>query len=110
MIRDFLVTNRQEVEGMLDTEYNEAEVMELFKAEGREEGREEGLEEGLLRTLVRQVTRKMRKEKTVDEIVDDLEEEKETIELIYKTAKLFAPDYDEDKIVEAMLEKDETQE
>jgi len=26
---------------MLDTEYNEAEVMELFKEEAREEGREE---------------------------------------------------------------------
>ncbi len=29
---------------MLDTEYNEAEAMELFKEEGRIEGREEGRE------------------------------------------------------------------
>ena len=28
---------------MLDTEYNEAEVMELFKEDGRKEGREEGI-------------------------------------------------------------------
>ena len=28
------------------TEYNEAEVMEMFKEEGREEGREKGREEG----------------------------------------------------------------
>ena len=107
MIREFLVTNRQEVEGMLDTEYNEAEVMELFKEEGREEGREEGLEEGSLRTLVKQVTRKMKKEKTIEEIVEDLEEDMETIERIHKAAKLFAPEYDEDKIVEAILGKDE---
>ncbi len=102
VIREFLVTNRQEVEGMLDTEYNEAEVMELFKEEGREEGREEGS----LRTLVKQVTRKMKKEKTIEEIVEDLEENRETIERIYKTAKLFAPEYDEEKIVEALLETD----
>ena len=31
---------------MLLTEYNEAEVMELFKEDGRREGREEGREEG----------------------------------------------------------------
>ena len=103
MIREFLVTNRQEVEGMLDTEYNEAEVMELFK----EEGREEGLEEGSLRTLIRLVTRKMKKEKTIEEIVEDLEEDREDIERIYKTAKLFEPDYDEDKIVEAIFGKEE---
>ena len=31
---------------MLETEYNEAEVKELFKEEGRIEGHEEGLKEG----------------------------------------------------------------
>ena len=36
---------------MLDTEYNEAEVMELFKKEAREEGREEGRDDTLY-TLV----------------------------------------------------------
>ena len=47
VIRDFLITNRQEVEGMLDTEYKEAEVMELFKEDGRKEGITEGREEGI---------------------------------------------------------------
>ncbi len=37
VIKTFLENNREEVTGMLDTEYNEAEVMELFKQEGREE-------------------------------------------------------------------------
>ena len=35
--------HKQEVQGILDTEYNEAEVMELFKEDGRKEGREEGI-------------------------------------------------------------------
>jgi len=51
IIKEFLVKNRSEVKGMLDTEYNEAEVMELFKEEAREEGREEGREEERVNTL-----------------------------------------------------------
>ena len=50
-IKGFLEIHQQEVEGMLDTEYNEAEVMELFKKEAREEGREEGRDDTLY-TLV----------------------------------------------------------
>ena len=42
VIKPFLVAHKAEVKGMLLEEYNETEVMELFKEEGREEGREEG--------------------------------------------------------------------
>lgn len=45
-IKDFLVYHMEEIKGMLDTEYNEAEVNEAFKAEGRAEGLAEGREEG----------------------------------------------------------------
>ncbi len=40
-IKGFVSKHKAEVEGMLDTEYNEAEVKELFKEEGRAEGRAE---------------------------------------------------------------------
>ena len=54
IIRSFLISHKAEVMGMLDTEYNEEEVMELFKrdsflegkAEGLALGRTEGLAEG----------------------------------------------------------------
>lgn len=46
IIKPFLLAHRSEVKGMLLTEYNEAETMELFKEEGREEGRKEGRKEG----------------------------------------------------------------
>jgi hypothetical protein len=32
-----------------------------------------------------------------------VEEDRKTIEIIHKTSKLFAPDYDEDRIVKAIL-------
>ena len=47
LIKPFLVVHRAEVKGMLLTEYNEAEQMELFKEDGRREGRAEGRAEGL---------------------------------------------------------------
>ena len=46
VIKSFLELHRTEVKGMLLTEYNEAEAMELFREEGRAEGRAEGLAEG----------------------------------------------------------------
>ena len=50
VIKPFLEAHRAEVKGMLLTEYNEAEQMELFKEDGRKEGRAEG--EGLLAKLM----------------------------------------------------------
>ena len=47
LIKDFLKQNKAEVEGMLLTEYNEAETMNLFREEGRSEGRKEGKKEGI---------------------------------------------------------------
>ena len=41
-IKPFLEEHRAEVKGMLLTEYNEAETMEMFREEGRAEGRAEG--------------------------------------------------------------------
>lgn len=38
VIKPFLEVHRAEVKGMLLTEYNEAEAMEMFKEEGRAEG------------------------------------------------------------------------
>ena len=49
-IKPYLEANRVEVKKMLLTEYNEAQTLELFKAEAREEGREEG--ENLLGALI----------------------------------------------------------
>lgn len=44
VIKGFLMGHMKEVEGMLDTEYNEAEVKELFKAEGKAEERTQQIE------------------------------------------------------------------
>ena len=51
VIKNFLEAHRAEVKGMLLTEYNEAEQMELFKEDGRREGRREGEENTLVNSV-----------------------------------------------------------
>ena len=46
ILKPFLTAHQAEVKGMLLTEYDEVEQMELFKEEGRKEGRSEGRKEG----------------------------------------------------------------
>ncbi len=43
ILKPFLEIHQAEVKGMLLTEYNETEAMNLFKEEGRKEGRKEGI-------------------------------------------------------------------
>ena len=57
-IKSFLVAHMEEIKGMLDTEYNEAEVNEAFKEEGREE------------RDTKKIGEMLRRGKTVEEIVD----------------------------------------
>ena len=46
LIKPFLEAHKAEVKGMLLTEYNETEQMELFREDGRKDGLKEGLKEG----------------------------------------------------------------
>ena len=67
ILRPVLLAHRSEVKGMLLTEYNEAEEMELyreacreeFREEFLEEGREEGRAEGTISTLIGLVRKKL---------------------------------------------------
>ena len=52
LIKPFLEAHRAEVNGMLLTEYDEAEQMELFKRDARIEGLAEGRKEGRLEVLL----------------------------------------------------------
>ena len=51
IIRSFLTSHKAEVMGMLDTEYNEEEVMELFRRDSFLEGKAEGKAEARLSSV-----------------------------------------------------------
>lgn len=93
-IKQFLVINKAEVNKMLLTEYNEAEVHELFKNEGREEGKGEGSS----KRLIELVCKKLVKGKSIETIADEVEETVESIKPIFDIAVKYVPDYDVDAI------------
>lgn len=73
-LKAFLAEHKSEVKNMCLTEYNEAETMELFKAEGVEEGIKEGIKQGIKQGISLRDTQKieemLRRGKTVQEIAD----------------------------------------
>ena len=105
LIKPFLEAHRAEVKGMLMEEYNEAEVLELTREEGKEEGRKEGRKEGQLKMLIMQSCRKLRKGKNASQIAEELEEDLPVIQDIVFAAADFAPGYDPDAIFALMISK-----
>ena len=59
--------------------------------------------EGEETRLVRQICRKLRKGKNISQIADELEESEIRVQVICDTAAEFAPDYDEEKVIKAVL-------
>ena len=95
LIKEFLVAHYKEVIGMLDKEYNEAEVKELFMADGIEIGIEKGIEQ----TLVTLICKKLAKGKAISVIADEVEESVEYVTRVYEIASKYLPDYDVHKIM-----------
>ncbi len=90
ILKAFLKINKSEVFAMLLTEYNEEEVMELFRADGEKKG--------INKHLIDLIRKKLKKGKDIDTIADEVEEEVTIITPIVEVAKKFAPDYDVDAI------------
>ena len=75
-----------------------------IKEEAMALGEERGVALGRMYILISQVCKKIAKGKSVEVIAENLEEDPDTIERIYETAKDFAPDYDVEQIYNAMKE------
>jgi len=69
-----------------------------------------GVDEGELKLLVKQVLKNKQKNRDVAEIADALDTTEDTVREILEVAENYAPEYDVDKIVEAILEKRENEE
>ena len=107
VLKPFLKEKKAEVFSMLLTEYNEEEVMELFRADGERKGRKEGEKIGDEKRLIGLICKKLRKGKDISTIADEVEEEVDVITPIVEAAKKYEPDYDVDAIYEELhKEKD----
>ena len=68
----------------------------------KDDAREEGRSEGEIIKVISQICLKLVKGKDIETIADELEEEPAQIEEICRIAKMYAPDYDVDKIYEQL--------
>ena len=82
------------------TEYNEVETMEMF----RKEALTEGQKQGRLKLKISLICKKLKKHKTVEEIAEDLEESIDEVSKICKIAEKYAPQYDEQAILQELVE------
>ena len=101
VIKPFIMEHRSEVRGIIDTEYNEAEIKEAFMNEGHAKGLAEGLSKGETIKLIKLVYSKLRKNKAIEKIADELEES-DNISLISDIVDLLkelSPDLDQDENV-----------
>lgn len=78
------------------------EMIEDGRVEGRMEGRKEGRKFGEEIKLIKQVCKKLKKQFSLERITEELEEERPVIQRICDTAVAFAPDYDWEKVYQAM--------
>lgn len=114
VLKEFLLEHRSEVVDLLRMEYDEAKTMAHIREDSYEEGElagkkigqkigeKIGQQIGQVLKLIGQVCKKIKKNKTAKQIADELEEKITDIEKIYAVAEKFAPDYDVNKIYEAL--------
>lgn len=101
VLEDILRKNRAEVTEVVLYEYDE----ELHIKNEKDISREEGMAIGHEMTLITQICRKLKKGKTPEVIAEELEEEFEIINSICKVAREFTPEYECEKIYDALHEK-----
>ena len=69
---------------------------------GKESGEAEGKAIGSDEHLVGQICRKLRRKMSISQIAREVEEDEIRVKLICDIAERFAPDYDEQKVFEAV--------
>ncbi len=105
ILADFLKKNKAEVISMGLYEYDEEKFIKAERKYAKEQGWAEGHSEGRLERNVQLICMKLKKHLSVPEIADILEETVTAIQNICDVAVKYQPDYDIDKIMEELLEK-----
>ena len=108
ILADFLKKNKAEVISMGLYEYDEEKFINAERKYAKEKGVEEGLEQGRLERNVQLICKKLKKRLSIPEIADLLEEAVTSIQDICDVAAKYHPDYDIDKIMAELLNRQAT--
>ena len=106
ILSDFFTEYRDEVIDVSVYDYDEEGRMRVEREEGWLEGHGKGREEGDMRRLITQITKKVQKSKDIDTIASELEEEVVTVKPLYDVVVAAAPDYDIDRIMTKIANKE----
>ena len=106
ILSGFFSEYRDEVIDVSVYDYDEEGRMRVEREEGWLDGHGKGCAEGDTRRLITQITKKVQKSKDIDTIASELEEEPETIKPLYDVVVAAAPDYDIDKIMTKISNKE----
>ena len=66
-------------------------------------GEEKGVKLGETKSIIKKLCQKLRKSKSISQIAEDLEGDEKNVKAICEKAAKFAPDYDEEKVIKAVL-------
>ena len=89
-------------------EYDEEKFINAERKYAKEKGVEEGLEQGRLERNVQLICKKLKKRLSIPEIADLLEEAVTSIQDICDVVAKYHPDYDIDKIMAELLNRQAT--
>ena len=102
VLRDFLMREKAKVISMSIFEFDQERYERTIRDESWEDGWNDGWSEGQDAKLISLVCRKLRKGKGVEAIADELEEDVAVIQQICEAAEAYAPNYDEESVIEKL--------
>lgn len=113
ILAEFFKEHRAEVVNMAALDFTFERREKLIRRDSLEEGIAQGISQGIAQgisqggtiKLISLISRKLKKGKTAAVIAEELDEELSLVEYICKAAESFAPDYDTEKIYEAIQER-----
>ena len=107
ILTEFFTKRYDEVMKVVELDYTFERRMELQREESYLDGRNDGLKEGETSKLIDLIVKKILKNKPIPVIASELETDEAEITRIYTIVEKYSPEYDTEKILAELKEKEQ---
>ena len=107
ILTEFFTKRYDEVMKVVELDYTFERRMELQREESYLDGRNDGLKEGETSKLIDLIVKKILKNKPIPVIAAELETDEAEITRIYTIVEKYSPEYDTEKILAELKEKEQ---
>ena len=107
ILTEFFTKRYDEVMKVVELDYTFERRIELQREESYLDGRNDGLKEGETSKLIDQIVKKILKNKPIPVIASELETDESEITRIYTIVEKYSPEYDTEKILAELKEKEQ---